>query len=354
MEREAIVITGLVEVALAAARVAEEARDWDEYEALMRQAAGGGVESLGFGLGLLGSGDRAERAMGCDLLYHACDQNEAVRTTAAAALALLAEREKDVNVLCSLARAMERTCDGRAVPVLVALAGHPDAEIRGQVAVSFAGVLTGLPDGPDIRALITLTRDECREVRNWATFTLGFQAEVDSPAIRSALWERTTDADPDTRAEGIRGLARRHDPRAVPLLRELLDDPEGTDVLTFSAAEITGNPQLLPALRNYDPDDTGVTEAVHACDPAHRAQQDATAWKLVSELHRLRPDLGAGLFRERFGPGLFIGLDTTAAEYSVPALLDRADGDPRRAAALVASETPTGPTGGSPGWWSAY
>ncbi|MFG2848183.1 HEAT repeat domain-containing protein [Kitasatospora sp. NPDC048296] len=331
----------LVEQALAAARVAEENGDWDEYETILRQAATDGAGALSFGLELVGSDDQAERATGCDLLYHASDQDETVRAEAAEALTALAEREADDGVLWSLARAVERTYDPRAVPVLVALAGHPDADVRQRVAVSFVGVLTGLPDGPDVCALITLTRDECPQVRDWATFTLGFQAEVDTREVRSALWERTTDADPDTRAEGIRGLARRHDPRAVPLLRDLLEDPEGADVLTFSAARILGSSELLSALRNYDPDDTGVTEAVHACDPVHRARQDALAWELVCELHRIRPDLRAGVSMARFDAGLSIGVDTGfgPSDYCLEALLSRADGDPVHAAELVAADS---------------
>ncbi|MFJ4736730.1 HEAT repeat domain-containing protein [Streptomyces sp. NPDC088770] len=211
-------VAELVGQALAAARVAVETDDWDEYGTLLWRAAADGEASLPLGLELIGSDDPIERETGCDLLGHTSDQNEVVRAETATTLVALAERETEGRVLWSLARAIERTYDRRAVPVLVALAGHPDAEVRQQVASSFAGVITGLPDGPDIHALITLTHDEDPEVRNWATFTLGFQAEVDSPAIRAALWERTADENADTREEGIHGLARRHDPRAVPLM----------------------------------------------------------------------------------------------------------------------------------------
>ncbi|MFJ9028198.1 HEAT repeat domain-containing protein [Streptomyces sp. NPDC102274] len=332
----------LVERALTAARAAVGTDDSDEYGTLLWQAAADGAASLPLGLELIGSQDPTVRETGCDLLGHASDQNEAVRAETATALVALAEQETESRVLRSLAQAIERTYDQRAVPVLVALAGHPDAEVRRRVAGSFAGVVTGPPDGPDIHALITLTRDEDPRVRTWATFTLGFQAEVDSPAIRTALWERTTDENPDTREEGIRGLARRHDPRVVPLLAELLDDPDGAHVLTFSAARIMGVPELLPALLEYEPDGAGVTAAVNACDPVRRAQLDASAWELVSTLHRLRPDLDAAVHMERFDGGLSLGLGATfgSSGYDVEALLARADGSPVRAAGLVATDLP--------------
>ena len=342
---EAGTVADLVGKALAAARVAEETDDWDEYGTLLRRAAVDGVTSLPFGLELTGSDDPAERETGCDLLGHASDQNEGVRAETAAVLVALAQRETEGRVLSSLVCAIEKTYDQRAVPVLAALAGHPDAEVRQWVASSFAGVTTGLPDGPDIRALITLTRDDDPEVRNWATFTLGFQAEVDSPAIRTALWERTTDEHADAREEGIRGLARRHDLRVVPLLTELLDNPEGAHVLTFSAAAIMGVPELLPALLRYEPEDVGVTAAVNACEPMRRAHLDASAWDLVCALHRLRPDLDAAVYMERFDCGLSLGLAATlkSSGYSVEDLLDRADGDPARAAELVASDLARSP-----------
>lgn len=336
---KASVVAEQVGAALAAARVAQKTDDWAEYESLLWRAAADGSGSLPLGLELIASGDPVERAAGCDLLGHASNQDEAVRAETATALVALAEREGEGCVLWSLVRAIEMTYDLRAVPVLVTLAGHPDAEVRRQVAGAFAGIATGLPNGPDIRSLIVLTRDQDPEVRNWATFTLGFQSLVDSSAIRAALWERTADEYPDAREEGIHGLARRHDLRVVPLLAELLGKPEGAHILTFHAAQIMGVPELLPALREYEPDGQA-TAAVNACDPLQRARLDTSAWDLVRALHRLRPDLDASVHMERFDCGLKLGLDATcgSACYDVETLLHRADGDPERAAELVASD----------------
>ena len=330
----------LVAEALALARAAVETEDRGECGALLWQAAKDGAAAAPLGVELIASDDPVERAVGCELLGDASDQNEWLRDDTAGRLVALAGRETDVDVLNRLAAAIERTYDPRGVAVLVTLAGHPDAELREQVARSFPGLLTGRPDGPDIRALLTLCRDPEDEVRNWATFTLGFQAEVDSSAIRAALMERTTDPFPEVREEAVAGLARRHDLRAVPLLVELLADPEGTHSFTVSAATIMGVPELLPALAAYEREDSWLPEAMAACDPVRRAEADAVAWALVSELHRLSPALDAAVHMPRFDPGivLTVGGGAEVLRYDVGSLLARADGDSRRAVELVASD----------------
>ncbi|MFJ6774144.1 HEAT repeat domain-containing protein [Kitasatospora sp. NPDC091257] len=349
-------VAELVTRALVAARAIAASDDpddhdgWAEYVSLLWQAAADRA-ALPLGLELIGSADPIERGAGCDLLRDACYHHEAVRVGTATALVALAQRETEADVLRSLARAIEQTHDPRAVPVLVTLAGHPDAEVREGVARSFAEVLTGLPDGPDIRTLIGLSQDPDPEVRNWATFTLGVQSEVDSPAIRAALWERTADEHADARTEAIRGLASRHDPRAVPLLAELLGNPEDAHLLTFSAAPIADVLEPLPALPEYEPGEDWVTDAVNACNPARRARLDAFAWELVCTLDRLRPDLGAAVSMERFGWGRSLGLDAAfgSSSYDIEALLARADGDPARAAELVTADLPSTLPGSPPG-----
>ncbi|MFF2954020.1 HEAT repeat domain-containing protein [Kitasatospora sp. NPDC057965] len=299
--------------------------------------------ALAHGTELLGSAEPAERAAGCRLVGEAADRDEDLRAEAATVLLAHAERERDGQVLACLAGALGRTEDGRAVPVLVTLAGHPEAEVRRQVAsgLSLDAVVTGPPDAPGVRALLALTRDTDPETRDWATFTLGFQCAADGPDVRQALWERTGDEYPDAREEGIRGLARRRDPRAVPLMRELLADPDGAAVLTFRAAEILGAPELLPLLEDYDPDDHGVADAVAACEPSRRARLEEGAWALVRALERQRPDLAAAVWSTRCEPGLTLGIGgPDEPVYDVAGLLGRAGGDPVRAAELVGSDHP--------------
>ncbi|MGW3227079.1 HEAT repeat domain-containing protein [Kitasatospora sp. NPDC001095] len=320
-----------------------EAPDRHTGEDLLRRAAETDAHgAVARAVDLLRSPQPPDRALGCDLLGFASDAHEDVRAEVAVTLTALAAREPDPDVLCSLARALEQTEDPRAAPVLVALAEHEDSGVRQRTAIALGGFADGPPDGPEVRALVALTRDADPDVRDWATFSLGFQSRADTPAVRAALWERTRDSDPDARAEGIRGLARRRDPRAAALLRELLADPDGAEVLTFRAAEILGAPELLPLLEDYAPDDHGVAEAVAACDPARRARHDEAAWTLVRTLERLRPELAPAVWATRCEPGLTLGLGSgpDAPVYDVAALLARADGDPQRAAELVGGDHP--------------
>ncbi|WP_327269205.1 HEAT repeat domain-containing protein [Streptomyces sp. NBC_01218] len=340
-------VTLLVDQARRAARLAEETGDGEAYAELMRRAGADGDTALRLGRRLLSAADPGERALGCDLLRDACDQNEHVRARATEALVTLAGRETDAGTLSSLARALECTHDPRAVPVLVALAAHPDPEVRCHVAASFAGVSAPHAAGPGTGALIGLTRDPDPRVRDGATFTLGFQAETDGAAIREALWERVRDTDADVAEEAVRGLARRHAPGILPHLLRLLASPDGAHTLTFHAAAILGAPELMPALAGFDLADPGVADATEACDPAVRGELDDFAAQLVKALHRVRPDLDASVAMPRFAPGLLLelpGARPTAghdvAGYDVAGLLHRAGGDPARAAALVSDDLP--------------
>ena|SRR5438270_8722120 len=94
---------------------------------------------------------------------------------------------------------------------------------------------------------------EDEDVRNWATFGLGSQADIDTAEIRAALLERVTDSHNETRGEALVGLARRKDPRALePIIQELRSEHIG--ILALEAAETLGDPRLLPALLRLEHD----------------------------------------------------------------------------------------------------
>ncbi len=331
---------------MAAARLAqdsEEDGDGHAYWALVLEAAQGegGETALRCGVGLLASDEALERQVGCDLVRTAASLHESLRGEAATALMALAELETAACVLQSLVVGLGAAQDPRGVPVLVRLSWHEDADLRRKVASQFGTVNSGLPDGPDVQALIRLTRDQDSEVRDWAAFTLGFQLEQDTTAIRDALWKCTTDEDGEVRQEGARGLARRHDPRAVPLIAHLLDSDDGTQIFTLDAAEILGVPELLPALRAYEFHGPDTDRAIAACDPVLRARAVEDAWTVVVELERLRPDLGAALSSPRYQSVRWMQVthrQTVDAGYDAAALLARADGDPVRAAELVVAD----------------
>ncbi|MEU2838654.1 HEAT repeat domain-containing protein [Streptomyces sp. NPDC007076] len=340
---------------MTAARVAQASEaDHDEhaYWALVWETAQeeSGKTALRCGLGLLRSADVLERKVGCDVVGNVADAHESLRSEAATALMALAEVETAARVLSSLVCGLGRAQDPRAVPVLVRLSGHEDTDLRRQVASEITFVNSGLPDGPDVQALIRLTQDQDPEVRNWAAFTLGFQLEQDTTAIRDALWKCTTDECGEVREEGARGLARRHDPRAVPLIARLLDSDDGSQVFTLDAAAILGVPELLPALAAHEPDPPETDRAIAACDPVRRARLEDDAWTVVVELDRLRSDIGAALSSPRYESVHSMKLthrETADAGYDAASLLSRAVGDPVRAAELVVADL-TGSTGSGP------
>lgn len=328
----------LVDQAVEAARTVTGPDEYEAVRALLARVAPDTAVALELGAGLLGSADPVARATGCDLLGLASEQSEAIREEAARAVLSIAAGESDVDVQWSIARALGGTGDRRAVPVLAALAGHEDSDVRFQVAVALPRVSADSPDAASVATMIGLTEDPDPEVRNWATFGLGFLMAVDTGAVRAALWARTADDSAEVRAEGVRGLARRRDRRAVPPLAALLDAEGGAHVLTFQAVAILGAPELLPYLLNYDPDDPGVAEALSACDPASRERLDGFAAALLGSIGRRLPGIDFAVYADWFEPGLTLRVahDPAPHLYSVEALSVRAGGDPEEAARLVA------------------
>ncbi|WP_327064518.1 HEAT repeat domain-containing protein [Kitasatospora sp. NBC_01302] len=345
---------GLAGRLMAAARLeqtSEEDQDGHAYWNLVREAAEGesGETALRCGLGLLASAEVLERKVGCNLVRDVAATHECLRGEAATALMALAEVETEACVLHALVIGLGAAQDPRAVPVLVGLSGHEDTEVRHGVALVFGTLNSGLPDGPDVRALIRLAQDQDSEVRNWAAFALGFQLEQDTTAIRDALWKCTTDEDDEVRQEGARGLARRHDPRAVPLIAHLLDSDDGSQIFTLDAAEILGVPELLPSLDAYEFDASQTDRAIAACDPVRRARLEDDAWAVVVELERLRPGIGAALSSPRYDSVHRMRVthrETVDASYAAAALLARAGGDPVRAAELVVADLTASPRSG--------
>jgi HEAT repeat protein len=109
-----------------------------------------------------------------------------------------------------------------------------------------------------------LTSDVDSDVRDWATFNLGTQSRLDTPAIRAALWARVDDSDDEVRGEALCGLAEKGDRGVVDaVIRELFD--ERGSPLAVDAAEALPDPRLLPALLHLRANHTGV---IHGLDDA--------------------------------------------------------------------------------------
>jgi len=145
----------------------------------------------------------------------------------------LLKQEKDPLSLLSAVHALGHIGNTRAVPSLIEYGLHPSADVRFAVACALGNF------GNDPRAadtLIALMQDVNEDVRDWATFGLGVQGDLDSGQIRDALFDRLTDPDRNVRGESLLSLAKRQDQRALPALIAELNQPEISD-RAFEAAE---------------------------------------------------------------------------------------------------------------------
>jgi HEAT repeat protein len=177
--------------------------------------------------------------------------------------------ETEGLVLADLALALGHLDDARAIEPLLSLVGHADADVR-------EGAAVGLMRHDDPRVLaaeILLSADPAGEVRNWATFAIGAQSDVDTPAVRAALYARLDDEHEEARHEALAGLARRGDASVVErLIREL---EAGLSSLLVEAAAELGDVRLQAPLKaaRADPEMTpwfaeALDEAIARCDPA--------------------------------------------------------------------------------------
>lgn len=193
-----------------------------------------------------------ERCLGADVLAQLGAQpgaSPAESPFASAAgdvlMRLLAEDDEPA-VLSSAAVGLGHLHDDRAIEPLVGLASNPDPVVRRAVVHG----LMGHDDDRAVAALIELSGDEDGDVRDWATFSLGVQIERDTEDVREALAARLGDTYGDTRAEAVRGLARRRDERALDaaLAADGADGSATLDEAVVLLGASTGDPRLLARL----------------------------------------------------------------------------------------------------------
>ena len=149
----------------------------------------------------------------------------------------MAENEKRIQPLAAAIQSLGHIGDPRAIPLLLRYSTHPESEIRFAVACASGNFAD---DKALAGVLLKLMRDSDEDVRDWATFALGSLSAIDSPEIRDAFAERLDDASADVVEEALAGLARRRDPRALPILLERLQQPDIDDVTLESAAAMLG------------------------------------------------------------------------------------------------------------------
>ncbi len=220
----------------------EDERAWDAIQALQRR---GTRDVLDASLQLLGSPSAKTRGRGADILGQLGAGDPVFLAERGEALLGLLRRETEPVVLRSVGVALGHMVEPRALADLIGLANHPAAEAR-------YGAVHGLAvlDGPEaVDALIQLSADEDRDVRDWATFGLGtLMEEVDTPRLRDALAARLDDEDQEIFGEALVGLAARKAPRAVePVRAALCGNP--VTVYALEAAASLGDPSFYPLLR---------------------------------------------------------------------------------------------------------
>lgn len=136
-----------------------------------------------------------------------------------------------------------RSDDPTGTKAICLQAGHKCRNVRRGVVMA----LLGHDDRHAINTLIRLSSDAESDIRDWSTFGIGTQTDVDSPRLRAALRARANDEDADTRGEALVGLAKREDPGVETLLlAELGTGDPGT--LVFEAVREYGHPRLLEPL----------------------------------------------------------------------------------------------------------
>jgi HEAT repeat protein len=193
------------------------------------------------------SNDLHERVLGLDVLGqigYAADRPFVEETLP---LLLDACTDDRTDVLWSAVSALGHLCDPRGRGGILRHAAHPSQDVRRAAAQALPFVAGDPADAEVVAALVGLSADTDSSVRDWATFGLGSQLTVDTPAVRDALAARLADEDRDTAGEALVGLALRKDARSLTYLLAALDDEPGDFVVEGAAA--LGAPELLPALQ---------------------------------------------------------------------------------------------------------
>jgi HEAT repeat protein len=154
-----------------------------------------------------------------------------------AAITALMETEKDERALSSAISALGHIGNPASVPLIIKWGRHQHGDVRH--AVAFA--LGSFPDDlQSVQELIALMQDNDPNVRDWATFGLGVLGETDTPEIREALMQRTSDTFENARMEAFEGLGKRKDTRIIPGLLTALSQDEVFEVYVDAARQLLG------------------------------------------------------------------------------------------------------------------
>ncbi|HEX7153903.1 MAG TPA: HEAT repeat domain-containing protein [Thermoanaerobaculia bacterium] len=211
---------------------------WSAIEELQRR---GSRDIFERAADLCRDGSTRARVTGAEVLAQLGGDTRPFRTDAWPVLQSMLADDESV-VLAGALQALGQQGDERVVDNATRLAVHPEPNVRWAVASALA---EWVHDERAVRLLVTLMRDDDSSVRDAATFAIGALSELDTPAIRSALFARLEDSEPSVAREAQLGLARRHDRRVIPAVVRSLEAKENE--LDEIVDEVTV-PEMLPAL----------------------------------------------------------------------------------------------------------
>ncbi|MGO9113005.1 MAG: HEAT repeat domain-containing protein [Thermoguttaceae bacterium] len=237
---------------------------WDVVWTLHRRDT---PEVLSLAETLSRSSRSAERRLGADILGQLGSPERTYPKQCMTALLEMLKEENDVVVLRAILIALGHLGQPEAIGPALEFRTHPDPGVRNGVVMALMGHEVPLA----VEGLVELSKDEDSHNRDWATFGLGSQIQLDTPLIRKTLIDRLNDVDFDTRREAIAGLTERRDRQVIPVLvQELTSDCVST--LAVEAAAAIAAPELLPHLlalkERWDIDPALLAQAIQACSPA--------------------------------------------------------------------------------------
>jgi HEAT repeat protein len=129
----------------------------------------------------------------------------------------------------------------KQIQLICSFKKHKSSRIR----YSLAFALLTKEEPIAIQTLIELSKDRDYEIRDWATFGLGSQIEIDNDEIRNALWKRINDKYEAPRFEAIFGLAKRKDEKIKEILKTELERIDEFGSLILEAIEELNDKEFI-------------------------------------------------------------------------------------------------------------
>jgi hypothetical protein len=160
----------------------------------------------------------------------------------------LLKKDKDPEILSTILYGIGHNNEHvseQEIKLICSFKKHEHTEVR--QGLTFA--LGGNSSKPAIETLIELSKDKNDWVRDWATFGIGSQSEVDSLEVRKALWERISDKYVFAHEEAIYGLAKRKDPEIKQILAEELSKIDHHGSYILEAIEVFEDKDFIPLLK---------------------------------------------------------------------------------------------------------